>query len=65
MNTKKPFQSEDNPLLPSFDSISELIDFFDTHDMGKYAGQMPEVDFEVSLEREPQQIIFYNSGVSE
>ena len=48
-------QTEENDsVLPCFETLSELVDFFDTHDMGNHADQMPEVDFEVSLEREPQ-----------
>lgn len=35
--------------LPNFDSVEELIDFFDTHDMGKYMDAMPEVQFDVAL----------------
>lgn len=55
----------DTQTLPQFKTLNDLVDFFDTHDMGSYADQMPEVDSEVSLEREPQKIIFHNSGVSE
>ena len=35
--------------LPQFQSLSELIEFFDTHDLGDYWDQMPEADFEVSI----------------
>jgi hypothetical protein len=35
--------------LPKMNSMSELVDFFDTHDMGDYWEQMPEVDFEVGI----------------
>ncbi len=35
--------------LPEFDSTAELVDFFETHDMGDYWEQMPEADFEIKL----------------
>ena len=31
------------------DSMSELIDFFESHDMGDYWEQMPEADFEIEI----------------
>lgn len=37
--------------LPRFDSIDELIDFFETHDMGEFMEDMTEVDFEVDLKK--------------
>ncbi|NOT61397.1 MAG: hypothetical protein HOP19_14360 [Acidobacteria bacterium] len=37
--------------LPKFNSTAELVDFFDTHDMGDYLEQMPEVDFEIKIKR--------------
>lgn len=37
--------------LPKFDSIDELTEFFDENDMGDYLEQMPEADFDVSLNR--------------
>ncbi len=30
-------------------SLDELVEFFDTHDMGEYWDQMPEVHFEVDI----------------
>lgn len=39
---------ENKSVLPRFDSIDKLVDFFDTHDMGEYADQMPEARFEVA-----------------
>ena len=35
--------------LPRTDSIDDLVEFFETHDMGEYWDQMPEaeVDFEI------------------
>ncbi len=37
--------------LPVFDSIDELVDFFDNHDFGDYLEELPEVDFEIDLKR--------------
>lgn len=37
--------------LPEFETIDEMVEFFDHHDVGDYAGQMPEVDFEVDIQR--------------
>ncbi len=39
---------ENNAVLPRFDSIDRLVEFFDTHDMGDYASRMPEARFEVA-----------------
>ncbi|MGQ9630092.1 MAG: hypothetical protein ACUVXI_07215 [bacterium] len=35
--------------LPHFGSLDELVEFFDSHDLGEYWDQMPEVDFEVDI----------------
>jgi hypothetical protein len=35
--------------LPEFDTIADLVDFFDTHDLGEYFDEMPEVPGEVNL----------------
>ncbi len=37
--------------LPQFDSVDGLIDFFDSHDLGDYFDQMPEMQFDVDLQR--------------
>jgi hypothetical protein len=37
--------------LPSFTSLDELVEFFDTHDMGEYEEDLPEADFEVDLRK--------------
>lgn len=37
--------------LPEFDSTAELVDFFETHDMGDYWEQMPAADFEIKIKR--------------
>lgn len=36
---------------PHWRSLDELVEYFDTHDMGDHFGEMPEVDAEVSLTR--------------
>jgi hypothetical protein len=35
--------------LPQIVSSQELVDFFETHDMGEYESQMPEVAFEINF----------------
>jgi hypothetical protein len=37
--------------LPSFRSLDELVEFFDSHDLGEYWDQMPEVNFEVNIKK--------------
>ena len=37
--------------LSSFGSLDELVEFFDTNDVGDYLEQKPEVNFEVNLQR--------------
>jgi hypothetical protein len=37
--------------LPQFASIDDLVDFFDTHDLGDYWDQMPEVAFDIDLQQ--------------
>lgn len=37
--------------LPAFTSLDELVEFFDTHDLGDYLEGMPEAQFNVSLQR--------------
>lgn len=37
--------------LPEFNSDRELVEFFDTHDLGEYDSELPEADFEVDLKR--------------
>ena len=44
--------AENNPQkLPSFASLDELVEFFDTHDMGEYEEDLPEAHFDVNLQR--------------
>jgi len=35
--------------MPHFASLDELVEFFDTHDVGEYWDQMPEAHFEVDI----------------
>jgi hypothetical protein len=37
--------------LPDFESLNEMVAFFDQQDLGDYLDQMPEVDFEVDIKR--------------
>lgn len=37
--------------LPSFASLDAMVEFFDKHDMGDYLEEMPEVHFDVNLQR--------------
>ena len=37
--------------LPQFNSNRELVNFFDTHDMGDYESDLPEVNFEIDIKR--------------
>ena len=44
-------KKNENKSMPQFNSLDELVDFFDTHDMGGFCEQMPEADFEVDIKR--------------
>lgn len=37
--------------MPEFESIEELVQFFDNNDMGEYSDEMPEVHFDVDIQR--------------
>ena len=37
--------------LPEFETIEDLVEFFDDHDMGKYWDEMPEAHFDVNIQR--------------
>jgi hypothetical protein len=41
-NKKNPF--------PEFDTLDELVDYFDHHDLGDLVEDMPEVDFEIDIQ---------------
>jgi hypothetical protein len=36
--------------IPQVKSIDELVEFFDTHDMGDYWDQLPKAKFDVNIE---------------
>jgi hypothetical protein len=36
--------------LPNFDSLEELVNYFDTNDMGEHWELMPEAVFEIDLQ---------------
>lgn len=40
-NKAKPF--------PQLNSLNELVEFFDKHDMGEYWDQLPKAEFEVNI----------------
>ena len=44
-------KKNENKGIPQMNSLDELVDFFDTHDMGGFYEQMPEADFEVDIKR--------------
>ncbi len=37
--------------FPEFETIDEMVEFFDNQDLGDYIDHMPEVDFEVDIKR--------------
>jgi hypothetical protein len=37
--------------LPQFNSNQELVEFFETHDLGEYEGELPEAYFDVDIKR--------------
>ncbi len=37
--------------LPPFDSLDDLVEFFETHDLGDYWEELPAAEFEVDLQR--------------
>lgn len=43
--------------LPELNSVNELVDFFETHDMGDYWEQMPEADFDIKIKRRKHLIV--------
>jgi hypothetical protein len=43
---------KNNAIFPRFENVNKLVEFFDTHDLGDYAAQMPEVHFEIAAKRE-------------
>ncbi|HSK74117.1 MAG TPA: CopG family antitoxin [Pyrinomonadaceae bacterium] len=41
----------ENKNLPQFDSVDELIAFFDENDFGEFENDLPEAHFEVDLKK--------------
>jgi hypothetical protein len=41
----------DSKRLPPFASLDELVDFVDTHDMGEYERDLPDVHSNVNIQR--------------
>lgn len=37
--------------IPKFTSLDQLVEFFDSHDMGEYWEDLPEVHFEIDIRR--------------
>lgn len=37
--------------MPEFASLDQLVEFFDTHDMGDYWDAMPEADFDIDIKQ--------------
>ncbi len=37
--------------LPEFNSLDQMVEYFDTHDLGDYFEQMPEVSFEINIKK--------------
>jgi len=37
--------------MPKFTSLDDLVEFFDTHDLGEYLDGMPDAHFEVDIQR--------------
>jgi len=35
--------------MPGFGCLDELVEFFETHDMGEYWEDVPEVDFDIDI----------------
>ena len=35
--------------LPRFDSLDQLVEFFDNNDLGDYLDSLPEVEFQVNI----------------
>jgi len=50
--------------LPHFSSIDELVDFFETHDLGEYWDQMPEVHFDVDVKKKTH-ILFIDEDLAD
>ena len=47
---------------PSFDSLDDMVRFFDTHDLGDYWDEMPEAHFDVNL-KERKHLVAIDEGI--
>lgn len=45
-------ENEPKTTLSQFASDEAFVEFFESHDMGDYLDQMPEVEFEVDIKRD-------------
>ena len=52
MKKEKIMAKNNQKQLPKFDSLDELIIFFDENDMGEYSENMPEADFDVNIKKQ-------------
>jgi len=43
--------------LPRSKSVKELVDFFETHDMGYYWEKMPETHFDVNIKKRKHLVV--------
>ena len=41
----------ENKSMPKFNSLDDLVKFFETHDLGEYLDRMPEAQFDIDLKR--------------
>ena len=37
--------------MPKFSSLDELVEFFDTHDLGEYWDRMPKAHFDIDIKK--------------
>ena len=37
--------------MPKFSSLGELVEFFDTHDLGEYWDSMPKAHFDIDIKK--------------
>ena len=44
-------EKSESKSMPKFSSLGELVEFFETHDLGEYWDQMPEAHFDIDIER--------------
>ncbi len=42
--------------MPEFGSIDELVEFFETHDMGEYWDHKPKAEFDVDITKRTHEL---------